>query len=367
MKSNSAVAQIGIITFGKEAQAKILSLSESDQNKYYRKCAKAIADRLNTQLTGLVIHRDESAPHAHFQMLAINQDGLPVSKEKYGIKSEIQDVAGSVYKPLGVHRGKRKSERMRDGESESAYINRSVKELHQDLPNEIRLIEEKISAAETKLKKNEGLIKKNLASGKAEIEKVKKRIGNYQDRAESAKTELAEAKSELTKLNKLKRKIKSPPVKSVEVKTGWRKTKTIEYFSRKQTIAFVNQEIAEAQAGHHIDLDRLSEKNRELEKRIRDLSELSPESVKFLKASKQCLVEEMENGSWSISSKVKGNIGFAHFKNGSIAMFASSSDARDALRNIDIFRDRVKTLSSKENSTGKAPAGSSVNRIKPTP
>ncbi|WP_150526633.1 plasmid recombination protein [Roseibium sediminis] len=55
MKSSVAVGMVGIITFGHEAQKIFETLTPEQQDAAYRETAKAIATRLNTTLTGLVV------------------------------------------------------------------------------------------------------------------------------------------------------------------------------------------------------------------------------------------------------------------------------------------------------------------------
>ncbi|OCX71049.1 hypothetical protein A6M23_12680 [Acidithiobacillus thiooxidans] len=80
LKSDAAIAMGGIITFGTEAQAVIQALSRAEQRAMYRSIGERLAERLNTTLTGLVVHNDEAAPHAHFQMPGYDLDGVPLSK-----------------------------------------------------------------------------------------------------------------------------------------------------------------------------------------------------------------------------------------------------------------------------------------------
>ena len=63
MKSNAGVAVTGIITFGHEAQTIFERLDADAQDTAYRELAEMVAARLDTDLTGLVVHCDESAPH----------------------------------------------------------------------------------------------------------------------------------------------------------------------------------------------------------------------------------------------------------------------------------------------------------------
>lgn len=133
MKQDACIASIGIITFGRDAQPIIKSLSVQDQNKLYQVIAERIAKLLNTNVSGLVVHRDELAPHAHFQMPAFAEDGVPVSKKMTKeITRKIQDIAGEVLKEFGlgeITRGKKKISKLKD--------HLSVKDLHNNFAEDL--------------------------------------------------------------------------------------------------------------------------------------------------------------------------------------------------------------------------------------
>ncbi|ORU91418.1 MAG: hypothetical protein A6F72_02425 [Cycloclasticus sp. symbiont of Poecilosclerida sp. N] len=136
IRSNAYVATNGIITFGYQAQATINRLTPQEQDKMFQSVSESIAKKFNNTLTGLVVHRDESAIHAHFQMPAVNRNGCPNSKERVNY-SELQDIAGDATAYLGITRGISKAKRMAAGEPDRAHIHRSVKQLHEDLPREL--------------------------------------------------------------------------------------------------------------------------------------------------------------------------------------------------------------------------------------
>jgi len=138
-KLNHSVASSFIITFGKGLQKHVNDLSADEQNALYEIVAVAVTDHLGIELTGLVAHRDETASHAHGQCPARHEDGRPMGKViTPTIASTIQDIAmeaAASFLPM-IQRGKKKSERIDDGEDPSAIYNRSVKRLHEDLPFE---------------------------------------------------------------------------------------------------------------------------------------------------------------------------------------------------------------------------------------
>ena len=216
LKKDAAVSTNGIITFGTEAQPIIESLSKDEQNKLFHETAARIANRLNTELTGLVVHRDESAIHAHFQMSAFNRDGLPLSMviDRKTAK-ELQDIAGEVYQQYGITRGTPKAERLARGDDLSKIIHRSVNELHRDLPTEIankqRELEEKRKAIdeqrkmleelEAKAEKNRRLINEQnakLEAGRVTEELAQKRIAAYKKREADAKAKAEKLAKEIS-------------------------------------------------------------------------------------------------------------------------------------------------------------------------
>lgn len=196
MKSTAAVLTAGVITFGTEAQPVIEALDKEKQDALYQDIAERLADTLDTRLVGLAVHRDESAPHAHFNLLAVNRQGLPLSKVITKDQAKhLQDIAGQVLAEHGldeITRGKSKEQRILEGEDPSKTIHRSVAQLHKDLPREIE-------AAQEKLAKNLALIEKARADLEAETqgreEKIQKRLASYEKRAGDAQAQLERLES----------------------------------------------------------------------------------------------------------------------------------------------------------------------------
>jgi len=220
MKKNCNVSIAGIITFSKNAQKIIESLDKSQQDELILKAGKRISEHLNLDLTGLTVHRDESAVHAHFQMPAYNKQGFAMSDLlKPSDLSQLQDITAEIFKEYGIGRGKPKKQRIQDGEDYSKYIHRSVKELHDDLPREL-------AEQQAKLEKNQRLIAQNeqkLAEGNLELEKIEKINKNI----EIYKKREADAKAKLEKLEALLNNENPPAMPKsqvVEIKTGLFKT-----------------------------------------------------------------------------------------------------------------------------------------------
>ena len=138
MRQDAAVATIGVITFGHAAQSIFNELTLEQQADAYLDVAERIAEHYETTLRGLVIHADETAPHAHVVWDCRNRNGTPMSHVMKG--SRLQDIAGEViarHAP-GIERGIRKAERIARGDDPSRIYNRSVRQLHQDLPRELK-------------------------------------------------------------------------------------------------------------------------------------------------------------------------------------------------------------------------------------
>jgi len=168
MKSSSAVARRGVITFGGEAQPVMGAMTPAQQDKIFFEIAGAMAEKYGAELTGLVVHRDEAALHAHFQLPAIGNDGQPLSMRHIDY-SELQDIAGEITEKYGISRGKPKAERMAEGQASHQYIHRSVKELHHDLPKDLerKKIEIKTQA--------QAEVKKANIAVKAKITEIKEK------------------------------------------------------------------------------------------------------------------------------------------------------------------------------------------------
>jgi len=156
MKSNAAVVMTGIITFGHEAQFMFACLSNEQQDAAYLELAERIAERLRTRVESLDVHADETADHAHFMLRGYTDDGEPVSKvATYTIAAELQDITAEVMQTYcpDIERGHKKWDRIENGANYADTVNRSVKQLHQDLPREIaareaelaRLTEERVA------------------------------------------------------------------------------------------------------------------------------------------------------------------------------------------------------------------------------
>lgn len=218
MKSNASVGVAGIITFGIEAQALFDRLTPDQQDAAYRDTAEAVASRLHTTLTGLVVHADETAPHAHFQLPAYDMTGQPISmRARRDAMRDLQTITAQVmdrHAP-GIERGRSISQRLAAGADFPDTVHKSVTELHQTLPadlaarraevdqakddalkaqarvDEMQARVDKLTAKEADLTAKEA---KNLAT-------YQKRLEDRQEEALKAQNAIDQAEAEVERLN----------------------------------------------------------------------------------------------------------------------------------------------------------------------
>ena len=201
MKSNAAVVTVGVITFGHKAQDVFNRLPDQIQDRAFTELAQETTAQLNTSLEALAVHLDETAIHAHFTMRAYNDDGEPLSDAtKPSDLSKIQDLAAEVmqrYAPE-IERGRKKKERLKAGANYPDTLHRTVKQLHEDLPQEKAALEAEIAAKEEGINEQKASVEKtqrHLAKleMKAELtEKEIKRKETYRKRLEKKQTEMAD-------------------------------------------------------------------------------------------------------------------------------------------------------------------------------
>jgi len=186
-KKDGKVATTGLLAFGVEAQVWFGELDRATQNRAFLTIAEAICSRCNTTLTGLVVHRDESAVHAHFQMPSYDLDGDPLTKTMtWSDYTRLQDLVAEVIKQFEprIERGYRKLDRIAAGADYSDTINRMVKKLHVDLPLEIEdgeLQLEDVHAERDEVQAELEELRASVAALYAQREKVQQRILRLQE------------------------------------------------------------------------------------------------------------------------------------------------------------------------------------------
>jgi hypothetical protein len=154
MKSNAAVVTAGVVTFGIKAQEMFLALTLEQQDEAFLDLARTVAERLDTSLEALMVHCDESAIHAHFELRACNWSGIPLAKAtRPTLMIELQDLVFEVMSRHcpGIERGNRKYDRLAAGEDYAGTVHKSVRQLHHDLPLEIARLERDREALEASL------------------------------------------------------------------------------------------------------------------------------------------------------------------------------------------------------------------------
>lgn len=201
MKSNAAVVSAGIITFGHTAQDVFNQLPDKIQDRAFMELAHEIAALLKTELESLVVHLDETAIHAHFTVRAYNDDGEPLSDAtKLSDLSKIQDLAAEVMQRFApeIERGHKKKERLAAGADYADTLHRTVKQLHEDLPQEKAALEAEIAAKEEEIHEKKASVEKTqrhlakLEEKRELTEKEIKRKETYRKRLEKKHTEMAE-------------------------------------------------------------------------------------------------------------------------------------------------------------------------------
>ncbi len=270
MKSSAAVGMVDIITFGHEAQKFFETLTPEQQDAAYRETAEAIATRLNTTLTGLVAHGDESAPHAHFQLPAYDLTGHPISETaKRGALRDLQTITAEVmcrHAP-GIERGRSKLDRLKAGASPAEVVNRSVAQLHDELPAEIAAKEAQLGEVKVKLQTNLDRLTKARTEAAAEgdkAEKARKRAEVYEARAHKAQAELDEITAELIRLRELQDGIRD---ENLELARAGR-----ELDQANGLKATEGERLDEALAQKKTNIESLRRKKTDLEQRLASLN-----------------------------------------------------------------------------------------------
>lgn len=209
LRADATTVASGILTFGTKAQGIIEALPKDEQDQLFMDMAQAVADKTGHNLIGLVVHRDESAIHAHYALRGyrLTADGkeMPLRLKKTDL-SAIQDTIGAVCGKYGINRGTPKEVRVARGEDRSKTDHRSVKQLHDDLPKELEELYTEIADAEQKLAKYRALIEKaqkDLDEARLETEKVLNRMMTYEKRESAALARIEIAKAEAERKAKL--------------------------------------------------------------------------------------------------------------------------------------------------------------------
>ncbi len=185
----------GILTLSHEAQEELKEdpRKMEDFLERAKDYLQTLAGALGTDLFYAVVHLDETAPHIHFAMRnlrtrepdheACERVGLDYEVMKEGVGksitgtfygesvkaksrrpymvhfSQLQDTL-DYFEPIGFGRGTPKKEREARGEPWWKVANRSVRQLHEDLPKELRLKEKELKRLEREIERKKEELRK---------------------------------------------------------------------------------------------------------------------------------------------------------------------------------------------------------------
>jgi len=192
MKSNAGIAVAGIIGFGVEAQKMFEALGPDGQEKALRAAVERMAADLRTSVSGLVLHLDETAKHAHFSLCGYDVDGQPLSTHMgRGVLRDLQTALHEALQAFmpDLERGRARKARAEAGAAPHELVNRSVAELHTDLPLEIEAKRQELAELKEKILKNEVRAEKARAKAEQDEDRAEKALKNaeiYERRASEA-------------------------------------------------------------------------------------------------------------------------------------------------------------------------------------
>lgn len=196
MKSNAGIAVVGIIGFGIEAQVMFDALEPPEQEQALRVAVQRIAVELKTSVCGLVLHLDETAKHAHFSLCGYDVDGEALSTWMgRGVLKQLQTALHEELRAFmpGLERGRSRKKRAEAGAEPYELVNRSVAELHTDLPLEIAARRQELAELEEKVRTNKARAEKARAKAETDecrAEKALKNVETYERRAKAAHDEI---------------------------------------------------------------------------------------------------------------------------------------------------------------------------------
>jgi len=192
MKGNAGIAVVGIIGFGVEAQKMFEALDAATQEQALRAAVERVAADLKTSVSGLVLHLDESARHAHFSLCGYDVTGQPLSTWMgRGVLRELQTALHGVLQAFmpDLERGRSRKARTEAGAAPHELVHRSVDELHIDLPFEIAEKRKELADLEEKIRTNEARAEKARGKAAEDGDRAAKALKNaetYERRASEA-------------------------------------------------------------------------------------------------------------------------------------------------------------------------------------
>lgn len=183
------------------------ALPRDKQREAFEDAARAVADRLNTTLVGLVIHRDETAPHAHFTLPSYDMDGNPLTKTvKRATLSDLQDVIAVAFQKYApdIERGRSVVDRAAAGATSAEMVHKSVRELHAALPAELEAKRAEVARMNDRVQEMRGRVLKLEEKETLTAAEVK-RLATYRKRLEDRLVEQEAAQAEAERLAQVAR------------------------------------------------------------------------------------------------------------------------------------------------------------------
>lgn len=173
-----------ILTFSRAAQELLTTPPDVEARRVF----EDFSARHGVRLLWAIGHRDESAAHFHAMFENVASNGMSLDLDRAALAAE-QDIAASHFAHLGIVRGKKKTQRMLDGEDASTFIHRSVRELHRDLPAELEAARSALADTFASIEKHQA--RAEAARLKAEeyagdAQKAMERVQRYEERARHA-------------------------------------------------------------------------------------------------------------------------------------------------------------------------------------
>ena len=191
-----------IITFSHDAQ-KVLAEKETTPHAQALAAFTEFAEAHGAKLLTVDFHGDETAPHYHATFEGINEKGYALRFDRESLSQE-QDHIARHFGDLGLTRGKKRVDRIADGEDPSKWNHRNVRELHQqhmaDNEAELAELQRKIEAAQERRATNEERAEKARVKAEADDSRAAKALKNaeiYEKRARDAELEIARLEGEL--------------------------------------------------------------------------------------------------------------------------------------------------------------------------
>jgi len=196
-----------IITFSHDAQ-RVLAEKEITPHAQALASFTEFAEAHGAKLLTVDFHGDETAPHYHATFEGINEKGYALRLDRETLSQE-QDHIARHFAEIGLTRGKKRVDRIADGEDPSKWNHRNVRELHQqhvaDNEAELAELQRKIEAAQERRTTNEKRAEKARAKAVADESRAAKALKNvetYTKRAKDAELEIEQLEARIATLKR---------------------------------------------------------------------------------------------------------------------------------------------------------------------